>query len=142
MLQFNTELMDVASSRINPVLLRYCHFTEPLHLPPPIKSGQTFGAGEKLLHSGLFEFTLLDDELVQRADQRIYIAQRPRDGALFGRRRIRNEKPSQIAAADHWLSPLFLAVQYLSFAERTFKTRGNESTCGLFVINSDSRCAA
>ena len=42
-------------------------------------------AGEELLHGGLFEVALLGDELVQRAEQRIHIAQRPRDGALFGR---------------------------------------------------------
>ena len=41
-------------------------------------------AGEELLHGGLFEVALLGDEPVQPAQQRIHIAQRRRDGALFG----------------------------------------------------------
>ncbi len=42
-------------------------------------------AGEELLHGGLFEVALLGDEPVQPAQQPIHIAQRRRDGALFGR---------------------------------------------------------
>jgi hypothetical protein len=37
-----------------------------------------------LLHGGLFEVALLGDEPVQPGEQRIHIAQRRRDGALFG----------------------------------------------------------
>src|SRR5205085_11965310 len=57
-----------------------------LHLPLAVEAGETFLAGEELLHGGLFEVALLDDELGQRTDQCIHIAQRPRDGALFGER--------------------------------------------------------
>ena len=42
-------------------------------------------AGEELLHGGLFEVALLGDEPVQPAQQPIHIAQRLRDGALFGK---------------------------------------------------------
>ena len=56
-----------------------------LYVPhSPWKAGEAGLAGEELLHGGLFEVALLGDELVQRADQRIHIAQRLRDGALFG----------------------------------------------------------
>ena len=57
---------------------------KPLHLPLAVEAGEAGLAGEELLHGGLFEVALLGDELVQRADQRIHIAQRRRDGALFG----------------------------------------------------------
>ena len=43
----------------------------------PLKPGQALFAGEELLHGSLFEVALLGDELVQRADQRIHIAQAP-----------------------------------------------------------------
>ena len=56
----------------------------------PLKARQAGLAGEELLHGGLFEVALLGDELVQRAEQRIHIAQRRRDGALFGEGRQRN----------------------------------------------------
>ena len=65
---------------------------QPLHLPLAVEAGEACLAGEELLHGGLFEVALLGDELVQRADQRIHIAQRPRDGALFGERRKRKLK--------------------------------------------------
>ena len=51
-----------------------------------MEAGEAGLAGEELLHGGLFEVALLGDELVQRTDQRIHIAQRLRDGALFGER--------------------------------------------------------
>jgi len=53
-------------------------------------------AGEELLHGGLFEVALLGDEPVQRADQRIHIAQRRRDGALLGQRRDWGVHPPKI----------------------------------------------
>ena len=55
-----------------------------LHLPLAVKAGEAGLAGEELLHGGLFEVALLGDEPVQRSQQRIHIAQRLRDGALFG----------------------------------------------------------
>ena len=61
------------------------NIAQPLHLPLAVEAGEAGLAGEELLHGGLFEVALLGDELVQRADQRIHIAQRLRDGALFGR---------------------------------------------------------
>lgn len=72
--------------------------SQPLHLPLVVKAGEAFLAGEELLHGGLFEVALLGDELVQRADQRIHIAQRPRDGALFrlGRRKDNNQGPKHL----------------------------------------------
>ena len=60
------------------------NLSKPLHLPLAAEAGRRCLAGEELLHGGLFEVALLGDELVQRAEQRIHIAQRPRDGALFG----------------------------------------------------------
>jgi hypothetical protein len=51
-----------------------------------VEAGEAGLAGEELLHGGLFEVALLGDEPVQRAQQRIHIAQRLRDGALFGER--------------------------------------------------------
>ena len=61
-------------------------FPQPLHLPLAVEAGEAGLAGEELLHGGLFEVALLGDELVQPAQQRIHIAQRRRDGALFGER--------------------------------------------------------
>ena len=54
---------------------------------PPTRRGnrEAFLAREELLHGGLFEVALLGDEPVQPAEQPIHIAQRLRDGALFGR---------------------------------------------------------
>ena len=49
-----------------------------------MEAGEAGLAGEELLHGGLFEVALLGDEPVQPAQQRIHIAQRRRDGALFG----------------------------------------------------------
>ena len=49
-----------------------------------MEAGEAGLAGEELLHGGLFEVALLGDEPVQPAQQRIHIAQRLRDGALFG----------------------------------------------------------
>ncbi|MCG3776436.1 MAG: hypothetical protein JW395_3295 [Nitrospira sp.] len=49
-----------------------------------MEAGEAGLAREELLHGGLFEVALLGDEPVQRAQQRIHIAQRLRDGALFG----------------------------------------------------------
>ena len=42
--------------------------------------------GKELLHGCLFEVALLGDELIQRGDQGIHIAQGGGDGALFGER--------------------------------------------------------
>ena len=42
-------------------------------------------ASEQLLHGGLFEIALLGDEPVQRAQQRVHIAQCFRDRVLFGK---------------------------------------------------------
>ena len=58
-------------------------FAQPLHLPLAVEAGEAGLAGEELLHGGLFEVALLGDEPVQPAQQRIHIAQRRRDGALF-----------------------------------------------------------
>jgi len=61
-----------------------------------VEAGEAFLAGEELLHGGLFEVALLGDQLVQRAHQRIHIAQRPRDGALFwhgGKRHLQRCQP-------------------------------------------------
>ena len=66
----------VAAPRIAPI-------SEPLHLPLAVEAGEAGLAGEELLHGGLFEVALLGDEPVQPAQQRIHIAQRRRDGALF-----------------------------------------------------------
>ena len=57
---------------------------QPLHLPLPAEAGEAGLAGQELLHGGLFEVALLGDEPIQPAQQRIHIAQRRRDGALFG----------------------------------------------------------
>ena len=59
--------------------------SQSLHLPLAVEAGEAGLAGEELLHGGLFEVALLGDEPVQPAQQRIHIAQRRRDGALFGR---------------------------------------------------------
>ena len=65
-------------------------FPQPLHLPLPAEAGEACLAGQELLHGGLFEVALLGDEPIQPAQQRIHIAQRRRDGALFGDGRKRN----------------------------------------------------
>ena len=57
---------------------------QPLHLPLAVEAGEAGLAGQELLHGGLFEVALLGDEPIQSAQQRIHIAQRRRDGALFG----------------------------------------------------------
>ena len=49
-----------------------------------MKAGEPGLAGQELLHGGLFEVALLGDEPSQSAQQCIHIAQRRRDGALFG----------------------------------------------------------
>ena len=71
---------------------------QPLHLPLPAEARQAGLAGEELLHGGLFEVALLGDEPVQRADQRIHIAQRRRDGALFGEGRNEESKMPEIVS--------------------------------------------
>ena len=52
--------------------------------PTPVEAGEAGLAGQELLHGGLFEVALLGDEPIQSVQQRIHIAQRRRDGALFG----------------------------------------------------------
>ena len=47
-----------------------------LHSHFAVEAGEAGLAGEELLHGGLFEVALLGDEPVQRAQQRIHIAQR------------------------------------------------------------------
>ena len=47
---------------------------------------QSLFTSEELLHGGLFDITLLRNELVQRGDQRIHIAQRLSNGTLFWER--------------------------------------------------------
>ena len=51
-----------------------CNLPQPLHFPLPVEAGETGLAGEELMHGGLFEIALLDDEPVQTAQQRIHIA--------------------------------------------------------------------
>ena len=48
-----------------------------------METGKAGLAGEELLHGGLLEVALLGDEPVQPVQQRIHVAQRRRDGALF-----------------------------------------------------------
>ena len=61
---------------------------QSLHLPLPVEAREAGLAGEELLHGGLLEVALLGDEPVQPAQQRIHIAQRRRDGALFAAGRM------------------------------------------------------
>ena len=54
------------------------------HLPLPVEAGEAGPAGEEPLHGGLLEVAFLGDESCQPLQERIHIAQRRRDGALFG----------------------------------------------------------
>ena len=74
-----------ASSFVMPLPFEIvANLPQPLHLPLPVEAGEAGLAGEELLHGGLLEVALLGDEPIQPAQQRIHIAQRRRDGALFG----------------------------------------------------------
>jgi hypothetical protein len=54
------------------------------------EAGEALVAGEKLLHSGLFELALLSDELFKRFNEEIRVAQGLSNGFLFdfGRRAV------------------------------------------------------
>ena len=82
--QFDAEIVNVRPFGVDSIAAGSCYFGKGFHLPLAVEAGESCLAGEELLHGGLFEVALLGDELVQRAEQRIHIAQRPRDGALFG----------------------------------------------------------
>ena len=69
-------------------VLRVCidrMVSQALHLPLAVEAGEPGLAGQELLHGGLLEVALLGEKLLQSDSmQSIHIAQRRRDGALFG----------------------------------------------------------
>ena len=66
-------------------------------LPLPVEAGEAGVAGEELLHGGLLEAALFGDEPRQPLQQRIHIAQRRRDGALFWERRNNDHEPTKVS---------------------------------------------
>jgi len=81
------------------------HTSERRFLPIAVEAGEAGLAGEELLQGGLFEVALLGDEPVQRAQQRIHIAQRRRDGALFVGRREQDPNRANECAVEVLLIP-------------------------------------
>ena len=69
---------------MRPVLDFLADLVKRLHRPLAVEAGETGLAGEELLHGGLLDVALLGDEPVQLAQQSIHIAQRLRNGTLFG----------------------------------------------------------
>ena len=76
---------NLSPSNVNAVCsrLQSPEFTKSLHLPLPTEPRQAGFAGEELLHRGLLDVALLGDQRIERGDQRIHIAQRGRNRALF-----------------------------------------------------------
>src|ERR1017187_3210147 len=78
-----SNIVTLMQGRAKGTSFHVSYFSQSLHLPLAVEAGEAGFPGEELLHGGLFEVALLGDEPVQRVQQRIHIAQRPRDGALF-----------------------------------------------------------
>src|SRR5690606_32308414 len=91
-------VLVVSTSRLD-----VCNIPQPLHLPLPAEAGEAGQAGEELLHGSLLEVALLGDEPIQPAQQRIHIAQRRRDRALFGEGRTQDGNSRTRLLVQLWL---------------------------------------
>src|SRR5437870_4592175 len=60
------------------------HIPQPFDLPLPTEAREALSAGEQFLHGTLFNLALLGEELLQRLDEGIPLAQRRGDGFLLG----------------------------------------------------------
>src|SRR5271166_1086883 len=87
-------------SRVARIAKQIKQLSESIGTPLAGEAGEALVAGEELLHGGLLEVALLGDELGQRAQQRVDIPQRLRDGALFGKGWHWSENLPQVGLTD------------------------------------------
>ena len=67
------------------------------------ESREPYFACEELLHGGLLKVALLGDEAVQPGQQRINVAKRGGDSALFGERRLGDYELANSGERELWL---------------------------------------